>query len=65
MSPPVSRREAILDSQPRSGGLYVPDYIPVFQEGEIESLRGASLADIGYACMIKFLKNEIPDDYVL
>jgi len=39
ISPAVTRREAILNSQPPSGGLYVPAHIPQFQDGEIESLR--------------------------
>jgi threonine synthase len=64
ISPDVTRREAILNSQPPSGGLYLPVTIPQFQKGEIKSLRGASLPDIGYACMTKYLAEEIPAEYV-
>jgi len=64
ISPNVTRKEAILDSQPPSGGLYVPAHVPKFESGEIESLRGAELPEIGYSVMSKFLKDEIPDDYI-
>ena len=64
VSPVVSRREAILNSQPPSGGLYVPTHIPKFEPGEIASLRGASFAEVGYAVMRKFLEGEIPDSHI-
>jgi threonine synthase len=63
-SPAVTRRKAILESQPPSGGLYVPTEIPRFAPGEIESLMGASMPEVGYAVMSKFLRDEIPDDYI-
>jgi threonine synthase len=65
LSPAVDRRTAILESQPPDGGLYVPTRIPQFKGGEIESLKGASLPEVGYAVMDKFLRDEIPDDYLM
>ena len=56
ISPNVTRKEAILNSQPPSGGLYVPTHVPRYMDGEIESLRGAGAPEIGYSIMNKFLK---------
>lgn len=63
-SPIVDRRTAILESQPPDGGLYVPTFVPQFGLGEIRSLRGKSLPEVGYACMSKFLKGEMSDEYI-
>ncbi len=60
----VDRRTAILQSQPKDGGLYVPTFIPQFSKDEIKSLRGKSLPEVGYAVMDKYLRGSLPDEVI-
>lgn len=61
-SPIVDRKTAIFNPQPPDGSIYVPTYIPKFEPGEIESLRGKSLPEVDFVGTYKFLKDEIPED---
>lgn len=55
LSAPVSAEEAILTGLAPDGGLFVPAYIPRFDDGEIEKLRSASYGETALTVLKKYL----------
>lgn len=59
-SPEVSFREALIKGQAPDKGLYLPNYIPVISNTELETFANKEYYEIAYAVISKFLQNEIP-----
>lgn len=56
-SPQVSASEAIVSGIAGDGGLFIPEKIPSFAAGEIESLLGKDYREIAVAVSSKFLED--------
>lgn len=62
-APTLSFREAVLAGLASDGGLYVPETIPAFSQGEMELLKTTSYADLAYAIISRFIDEaSVPAD---
>ncbi len=63
-SPSVDFEHALFKGLAPDGGLYYPDRIPQFSRGEISSLKGATLAEVGTAVLEKWLGDDLTHDEI-
>lgn len=61
VSPITGFREAVITSLPSDKGLYFPEVIPALSKEKIESLKGASLPEIGFEMMKSFVVPDISE----
>ncbi|MCS7179977.1 MAG: threonine synthase, partial [bacterium] len=61
----VEFKEAVLKGQAPDYGLYMPTFIPEIKRDEIESYSLKEYYEIAFSVLIKFLKNEIPEDILM
>ncbi len=61
----ISFEEALIKGQAPDKGLYMPENIPTFTKGEIESFAGKKYYEIAFAVVHKFLDGEIPSSDLL
>lgn len=59
-APPVSLKEAVLDSLPPDNGLYMPDRLPVLDAGFWDEWRTLDLQEIGCRVATAFFGEDIP-----
>lgn len=62
VSPITGFREAVITSLPSDKGLYFPETIPTLSKEKIESLKGASLPEIGFEMMKSFVIPDISEE---
>ena len=60
--PPLSFREALFRGPAPDGGLYLPERLDPIPPADIESLRGATLADVGVKVGSHLLSGDLPPD---
>jgi len=58
----VDLKEAILRSLPPDNGLYMPNELPVLDEGFWSSYRGLSFREIGFAVANAFFGEDVPEE---
>ena len=58
----VNVKDAILKGLAEDKGLYMPEFIPEFLPGELESLENAGYPEIAFAVMKKFLEGFVSDE---
>ncbi len=61
-SDPVSLSYAVLKGLAADGGLYMPEYIPVFDPSFFKAFRGMGLQEIGKHVVSAFLSDAVPED---
>ncbi len=61
-SEPVSLSDAVLKGLAADGGLYMPEYIPVFDPSFFTAFRGMDLPEIGTHVVSAFLSEDVPED---
>ena len=61
---PVNLREAVLCGLAADGGLFMPERIPFFPKGYVESLDGQSFMEIAFEMSLLFLRDEVPEGVV-
>lgn len=60
----VSVQEALFNSLPKDGGLYMPTTIPSLPDGYLKTLFGKSLADIAYDLTQLWLSDALTDQQI-
>lgn len=55
-----SFKSALLEGQAEDKGLFMPEFIPQFNESELEKIKNESFSKIAFKVLNKFLQNEIP-----
>ena len=62
----VSFSEALLKGLAPDGGLYMPTYIPLLSDKELEDIKASdNYSKIAYTVLRKFLSDEIGNEYLL
>ena len=61
----VSFSEALLKGLAPDGGLYMPTYIPLLSDKELEDIKASdNYSKIAYTVLRKFLSDEIGNEYL-
>ena len=61
-APHVNFATALFQGLAPDGGLYFPTHIPTFTTAELQQLHGASLPEVGFRVLQKWVGAEIPQD---
>ncbi len=61
-APALNFEEVLLTGLARDGGLYLPEFWPVFSVDEISAMRGLSYQDVAFKVMSPYVCPEIPED---
>jgi len=61
-APALSFEEVVLAGLASDGGLYVPEQLPSFSQGEIASWAGLSYEQLAFKVITPFVDGEIPDE---
>lgn len=56
----ASFREAVIKGLPEDNGLFMPESIPLLDEGFLNNLPNVDLQEIGYTVALPFVEGEIP-----
>ncbi len=61
-SPKLSFLDVVIEGLANDGGLYVPEFIPVFDESKLKQMQNLEYSELFFEVTKNFIGNEIPED---
>ena len=61
-SPKLSFLDVVIEGLANDGGLYVPEFIPVFDESKLNQMQNLEYSELFFEVTKNFIGNEIPED---